>query len=135
MEKNLMACPIDNKNLLEDPFEDDVFGDFLAARDHRKKDERHLIGLTEVHDEEFPKCVNYSAYTDVSWYYGGNTVTIKVIGVAPSEDFDETRDEIFKYYEKLFKSWECEENPDLVVVVRSVPMKDSLFVHFYWRVE
>ena len=135
MEKNLMACPIDNKNLLEDPFEDEVFGDFLAARDHRESGVRHLIGKVDVYDEEFPKCVNYTGIVDVSWFYGGNTVTIKVLAVLGNQDFDESRDAIFEMYEKLFKSWECEENPDLVVVVRSVPMKDSLFVHFYWRVD
>ena len=135
MEKNLMACPIDNKNLMEDPFEDEVFGDFLAARDHRENGVRHLIGLTEVHDEEFPKCVNYSAYTDASWFYGGNIVTIKVIAVEPTEDFDETRDGIFEYYKKLFKSWECEDNPNLVVGFRSDSENDSLWVIFYWSVD
>ena len=129
-----MACPIDNKNLMEDPFEDDVFCDgFLAARDHRKNGARHLIGEVAIHDEEFPKCVNYFGYVDVTWFYGGNTVTIKVIGVAANEDFDETRDEIFEYYKKLFKSWECEENENLVV--RFGSENDSLYVHFYWRVD
>lgn len=131
MEKNLIPAPIDNKNLMEDPFEDEVFCDFLAARDHRNDGMRHLIGLTEVHDEEFPKCVNYSGYTDISWHYGGNTVVIKVIAVAISEDFDKTRDEIFEYYKKLFKSWECEENRNLVV--RFGSENDLLFVHFYWK--
>lgn len=134
MEKNLMACPIDNKNLMEDPFEDEVFcDDFLAARDHRNNGMRHLIGKVKVYDEEFPKCVNYCGYVDVCWHYGGNTVIIKVIGVAANEDFDETRDEIFEYYKNLFKSWECEENENLVV--RFGSENDSLFVHFYWSVD
>lgn len=134
MEKNLIECPIDNKNLMEDPFEDEVFGDyFLAARDHRKNGTRHLIGKVAVYDEEFPKCINYWGYVDVSWHYGGNTVTIKVIAVDASEDFDETRDEIFKYYEKLFKSWENQSDSGLTVRVGSE--NDSLYVHFYWSVD
>ncbi len=131
LENNLIPAPIDNKNLMEDAFEDDVFCDsFLAARDHRKKSVRHFIGLAEVYDDEFPKCVNYAGYVDVSWNYGGNVVTIKVIGVCASEDFDESRNEIFNHYRKLFKSWECESNPDLVV--RFSSENDTLYVQFYF---
>lgn len=133
MEKKLMNCPIDNKNLMEDPFEDEVFADFFAAHDHRESGTRHLIGMVDVHDEEFPKCVNYSGYVDVSWFYGGNSVTIKVIGVAANEDFNETRDAIFEMYKKLFSKWECEDNPGLVVHFGSE--KDSLYVQFYWSVD
>ena len=130
-EKNLMECPIDNKNLMEDPFEDDVFCDgFMAARDHRKKGKRHLIGNVEVYDKEFPKCVNYWGIVDVSWSYGGNTVTIKMLATDAGEDFDDMRDEIFKHYKELFKSWECEDNPGLVVCFGSEG--DSLYVHFYY---
>lgn len=131
MEEKLMECPIDNKNLMEDPFEDEVFGDFLAARDHRESGVRHLIGFVQVKDEEFPSCTNAEGYVDVSWYYGSNSITIKVLGANTNiEAFDETRDEIFEYYKKLFKSWECEENENLVV--RFGSENDSLFVHFYW---
>ena len=129
-----MRYPIDNKNLMEDPFEDEVFCDnFFAARDHRESGVRHLIGKVDVYDEEFPKCVNYTGIVDVSWFYGGNTVTIKVLAVLGNQDFDESRDAIFEMYEKLFKSWECEENENLVIHFGSE--KDSLYVHFYWSVD
>jgi hypothetical protein len=130
MEKNLIPAPIDNKNLMEDPFEDEVFADFFAARDHRESGNRHLIGIVDVYDEEFPKCVNYSGYVDVSWSYGFNTVTIKVIAVSGSEDFEETRDAIHEHYKKLFNSWVCDDNPGLIV--RYGSENDSLYVHFYF---
>ncbi len=131
MEKNLIPAPIDNKNLMEDPFEDseELFGNFSAARDHREHGKRHLIGVCDVYDEDFPKCVNASGYVDASWRYGGNSVTIKLLAVSPCEDFDEQRDEIFNYYKKLFKSWECEENQGLVI--RFGQECDTLYVHFY----
>ena len=132
MEKDLVKCPIDNKNLLEDPFEDEVFADFNAAYDHHEDGIRHLIGQVNIYDEEFPKCVNYSANVDVYWNFGHNTVTIKVIGVSPSEDFKETRDEVFNHYKKIFSAWECDDNPGLVVKFSSCPSHDSLYVSFYW---
>lgn len=133
MEEKLMECPIDNKNLMEDPFEDEVFDDFLAARDHYKNGVRHLIGEVAIYDGEFPNCVDYSGYVDVSWHYGGNTVTIKVIAVDASEDFDETRNAIFEHYENIFKSWENQSDSGLTVRVGSE--NDSLYVHFYWSVD
>ena len=130
-EKNLMECPIDNKNLMEDPFTEEVFCDgFMAARDHYKNGLRHLIGKVVIYDDECPNLVNSCGYVDVLWHFGGNTVMIKVIAVDAGEDFDVTRDEIFNHYEQLFKSWECESNPNLVVRVGSE--NDALYVHFYW---
>ncbi len=131
MEKNLIPAPIDNKNLCEDPFEDDVFCDgFMAAKNHRKNGVRHLIGQCDVHDEEFPKCVNYWGFVDVSWIYGGHTVRIDLIAVSPQEDWEETRDAIFEHYKNIFSKWMNEDNKNLVV--RFGSENDSLFVHFYW---
>ena len=126
-------APIDNKNLMEDPFEDEVFGDFYAGPDHRKNGVRHLIGLAEVYDEEFPKCVNYSAYVDVTWTYGASHITIKVIGVSASEDFEETKNEVLEHYKKVFKAWECEDNPDLKV--EFYQLNNQLNVIFYFECE
>lgn len=132
MEKNLIPAPIDNKNLCEDPFEDDVFCDgFMAAKNHRKSGVRHLIGQCNVYDEEFPKCVNYWGFVDVSWIYGGHTVRIDLIAVSPQEDWDETRDAVFEHYKKIFSKWMNEDNENLVV--RFGSENDSLYVHFYWK--
>lgn len=131
MEKNLIPAPIDNKNLCEDPFEDDVFEDFYPAKDHREKGQRHLYGFVKVYDEEFPKCVNAEGHVEVSWKYGGNTIVIKLLANNPfCEEFEETFQDIAGYYKKLFKSWEDESSPDLAV--RFGTENDSLYVHFYW---
>ena len=55
MEKNLIPAPIDNKNLMEDPFEDseELFGNFFVGRDHRIGSKRHFVGIVDVYDEEF----------------------------------------------------------------------------------
>ena len=133
-EKNLMECPIDDKNLCEDPLEDGIFCDgFMAARDHREKGHRHLIGHVKVYDKDFPKCVNYWGYVDVSWRYGGNTITIKMLATDSGEDFDDMRDGIFDHYKEFFKSWECEDTPGLVVHLGWEG--DSLYVHFYYNMD
>lgn len=134
-KKNLIPAPIDNKNLMEDPFEDseELFGNFYVARDHRKGDIRHFVGTCDVNDEEFPKCVNSSGLVDASWSYGDNCVYIKLIAVSPCEDFETQRDEIFEHYKKVFKSWECEENRGLVVETKRVI--DTLYVSFFYDLD
>ena len=89
--------------------------------------------MAEVYDEEFPKCVNYSAYVDVTWTYGASHITIKVIGVAASEDFEETKNEVLEHYKKVFKTWECEDNPDLKV--EFYQLNNQLNVIFYFECE
>lgn len=132
MEKNLIPAPIDNKNLMEDPFEDseELFGNFFVGRNHRVGSERHFVGVVEVYDEEFPKCVNSSGIVEAYWNYSSHSVAIRLLAVSPCEDFDTQRDEIFEHYKKIFKSWECEENPGLVV--RFGSENDKLYVHFYY---
>jgi hypothetical protein len=127
MEKNLVPAPIDNKNLMEDAFEDDneIFGYFYAAKDHRKNGVRHLIDIYKSPDSE--------GFVDVKWKYGGNTITITLIAVPPSEDFEYVKERIFDYFKKQFKSWECEDNPGLAV--RFDSEDDSLFVHFYFDLD
>lgn len=128
MEKELIAAPIDNKNLMEDPFEDEAFGDFYAAPDHRTGSKRrHLIGL---YKDEWG---DHEAFVDVKWSYGDNSVDISVIAVPPQDDYDETVVYVFDHYKKLFKSWEDHENSDLVVKTKRV--LGILTVSFYFEVE
>lgn len=131
MGKYLIEAPIDNKNLMEDAFEDEVFSDFIEARGHRKNGKRHLIGSVELKGKKSPLYTLAEGIVDVSWKYGGNTVTIKVIGASAFfMDFDESASLILSHYVKVFKSWECEDNPGLVV--RFGAENDSLYVHFFW---
>lgn len=127
-----IAAPIDNKNLMEDPFEDEVFEDFYAAYDHRDGSRtRHLIGYKAVKDEHGIECE--SALVDVRWKYGDNCVTITVIAVPRTEDWKYTRDAVLADYRKMFKAWECEDNPDLVV--EFYQLGNMLNVIFYFECE
>lgn len=124
MEK--IYAPIDNKNLMEDPFEDEVFRDFYWAPDHRTGSKRrHLIGSV--------KTENYDAMVDVRWCWGDHSIDIQVIAIQPTEDIDEVRREVFNYYEQLFRSWQCQDNESLVVETKSV--LGILTVSFYFEVE
>lgn len=124
MEK--IYAPIDNKNLMEDPFEDEVFQDFYWAPDHTPwSKRRHLIGSV--------KTENYDAMVDVRWCWGDHSIAIQVIAIQPTEDIDEVRREVFNYYEQLFKSWQCEDNESLVVETKIV--LGILIVSFYFEVE
>ena len=80
--ERLIPAPIDNKNLLEDPFEDEVFGNFYACCNHRKNGLRHLIGIKD------------EAFVEVCWRFGSNQIEILVVAVNPCEDFEETSKEI-----------------------------------------
>ena len=125
-----IAAPIDNKNLMEDPFEDGVFGDFDAARDHRVKSMRHLVGRKTV-VEDGVACE--SGLVDVRWKWGDNCVTITLLAVPKTEDWEETRRRIFDSYKQEFKAWECEDNPGLVV--EFYELLDKLNVIFYFNCE
>ena len=119
-------APIDNKNLLEDPFEDEVFGDFYWAPDHRMgANRRHLVGVVDTE--------NYGAMVDVEWCFGDHSIDIKVIGKQPTEDIDEVRREVFAHYEQTFKAWQCEDNPGLVVETKQV--NGIMTVSFYFETE
>lgn len=129
MEK--IAAPIDNKNLLEDPFEDEVFGDFYAAPDHRRTPRtRHLIGRRKVLNEDGFDC-DADALVDAFWKYGDNCVDITLLAVPRKEDdWEYTRREIFDSYKREFKAWECEDNPGLVVEFKEI--QNTLYVLFYY---
>jgi len=126
-------APIDNKNLLEDAFEDDVFRDgFMQAADHRRRDMRHLVGIKEVRDDgEF---ADVSGIVDVRWCYGDNCVVIRLLavsGAADTYDWEDGRKAIFDDYRRTFKAWEGPENPDLRVEFGQDC--DTLSVLFYWE--
>lgn len=133
MEKNLIPAPIDNKNLMEDAFEDDneIFGNFYAAKDHRKNNVRHL--LCWAHCIDYYNSPDAEGVIDVKWNFGGNTVVITLIAVPPSEDFEYVKEQIFDYFKKQFQSWECEDNPGLTI--RFGSENDSLYVHFYYDLD
>ncbi len=130
-----IKAPIDNKNLMEDPFEDEVFCDgFLQAADHRKGGKRHLVGTKKVKDDK--GFTDAMGIVDVKWSYGDNCVTITILaidGVATSYDWEEYRRMIFDDYRREFKSWECPENENLVVDFYE--LGNMLNVIFYWEVE
>ena len=131
MEK--IAAPIDNKNLLEDPFEDEVFGDFYAAHDHRDGSRtRHLVGRRRVRNEDGFD-YDADALVDARWKYGDNCVMITLLAVPPQEEWEDTRRYIFDAYRKEFKAWECEDNPGLVV--EFYELVNTLNVIFYFECE
>jgi len=120
-------APIDNKNLLEDPFEDEVFGDFYAAPGHRKNHLRHLIGSVETE--------NYGAFVDVWWHYADHMISIRLLGYQPQEDLDDVREEVMTHYERIFKAWQCDDNPWLIVETKRMPDPNLLTVSFYFECE
>jgi len=127
-----IAAPIDNKNIMEDPFEDEVFGDFDAAYDHRDGSKtRHLIGRKTVDDERGVPCE--SGLVDARWKWGDNCVTITLLAVPRTEDWEDPRRHIFDSYKQEFKAWECPDNEGLVV--EFYELQDKLNVIFYFECE
>jgi len=122
MEK--IFAPIDNKNIMEDAFEDDVFQGFYWASEHRASKRRHLIGNVQTE--------NYDAMVDVKWAWGEHSIDIQVLGTRPAEDIDEVRREVFELYEHTFKAWECEDNPALIVETSQV--LGILTIWFYFEI-
>ena len=120
----LIEAPIDNKNLMEDPFEDEIFGDFYAAADHRKNGKRHLIG----HKREWADC-----WLDVYWEYGWNTVRITVLAIPGHEDFVYVSHDVYDGVRKTFSEWECEDNPNLHVDFGL--SGNTIYVHFFFDME
>ena len=125
-----IVAPIDNKNLLEDPFEDEVFGDFYQAYDHRDGTTRHLLGIKDVMEE------GIGAIVDVRWKWGDNCIHISLLavsGCANSNDWEDARKYIFDDYRRIFKEWECPENEGLRV--EFYELCNQLNVIFYFEIE
>ncbi len=128
-----IAAPIDNKNIMEDPFEDEVFGDFYAAHNHRDGSRmRHLIGRKRVQNEDGFD-YDADALVDARWKYGDNCVTITLLAVPRTEDWEDTRRHIFDSYKQEFKAWECPDNEGLVV--EFYELQNTLNVIFYFECE
>ena len=126
-------APIDNKNLCEDGFEDDVFRNFSFAPDHRNgKGVRHLVGTVNLADYN-KELLGLEAIVDVKWNWGDSFITITLLAYNPTESLHEVRDEVFKHYKKVFKAWECEDNPDLKV--EFYQLNNQLNVIFYFECE
>lgn len=126
-------APIDNKNLCEDGFEDDVFREFSYAPDHRNgKGVRHLVGTVCLGDYD-KELLGLDAIVDVKWHWGDSHITITLLAYNQTENLDEVRTEVFKHYRQVFKAWECEDNPDLKVDFYQ--LGDKLNVIFYFECE
>lgn len=119
-----MVAPIDDRNILEDPIEDEVFRDFYVEPYHKKSRWRNVIGTV--------KTENYDAIVAAAWEFGDNEIQVNVVGYQPTEDIDEVRKEVYDHYEQVFKSWQCEDNPCLVVETERTYL---LSVKFYYEIE
>ena len=131
MAEKLIPAPLDNKNLVEDCLEDDVFGNFYAGYTHRNLRQysgkhRHLIGYISKDDKDF----YFDSIVDVSWFYGENKVDIKVLAAPGHEDFDEMCKSTLDYFEFVFKQWENPDNENLRVMFER--SGNSLFVYFFF---
>ncbi len=123
--KTLIPAPIDNKNLVEDAFDDDVFVDFYFANDHGKDGLRHLIGAVYINDLE----TYVDGIVDVSWNYGNHVIGIELKAVPGNEDIVQMRKELFAHYAKVFKEWENEG-----LVVKFSEIANKLYVSFYFEI-
>ena len=122
-ELELIEAPIDNKNLMEDPFEDEIFADFYSAPDHGTNGHRHLIG----YKKEWSDC-----YLDVYWEYGWNTVRITVLAIPGHEDFEYVSNEVYDAVRKEFSSW---EGDDSHIHVDFGLLGNTIYVHFFFDME
>jgi len=130
MATKLIPAPIDNKNLLEDPFEDEVFMDFYATKYHRTtRRRRNLVGTI--------RCKNDNSYIDaivaVEWLYGDSCINIQVVAVPPTENFNDMRKDVYAYYRKIFSEWMNPDNPGLRVEFNE--QNEILQVSFYFEVD
>ena len=130
--KKLMPAVFDNKDLLEDYLEDDIFGDFSWAKDHNKRGKRHLIGQVSVHNEKY----DIESTIEVKWNWGENTIYIQQIACSRYENFDDQNEQLFDYYTELFQP---KNNPvngvDDLVVKTHTDSDGKIMVSFYWEVE
>lgn len=130
-------APIDNKNLLEDGFEDDLFGDFMPGTDHRKNNVRHLIGHKQIFENKSIVC---DAIVEAKWHFGDAAITITMLACCPfCDNEEEQRNTLFKYYESKFKEMEdaCNENcmEDESFHIGIERKENQLEVSFWWEVD
>lgn len=124
--KQVHPFPIDGKNLMEDPFDDDLFGELCYARGHGTGGLRHLIGPLEIKEEDV------YAIIDVQWKHGANFVQITFLA-ENCLGFTTARELVFKHYKQIFSSWCNEDTPYLVVTFHEDG--DTLTVQFFTKDE
>ena len=130
--KKLIPAPIDDKNLMEDSFEDEVFADFHECADHHESGKRHLMGRLDVLEESNDNLEIYiDAYIDVAWQFGGNTVCITLLACPVSDCFDTMSEDLATYYTREFKKWECPDNEYLVVQTRHE--NNKVYISFFFE--
>lgn len=71
---------------------------------------------------------------NVWWHYGDHIIAIRLLGYQPQEDLDEVWEEVMKHYERVFKAWQCDDNPGLIVKTE-VPLPNIMTVSFYFKCE
>ncbi len=129
---------IDNKNLLEDGFEDELFGDLMPATDHRKNNNvRHLIGSKQIKEDKSLVC---DAIVEAKWNFGDAAITITMLACNPFCDNEaDQRDTLFKYYESKFKESEQASNENCFegesFHVGFERKENSLEVTMWWEVD
>lgn len=134
-EKKKYYARIDNKDLLEDGFEDDLFANFYPATDHRKNNVRHLIGSVVIKEDKTTIC---DAFVDVNWHFGDSAITITMLACNPFCDNEDCqRDELFNYYEKMLREREkattenCFSGDSFHVGIER--KKNKMEVTFWWE--
>lgn len=123
-----VPAPIDNKCILEDVFENNVFRDFYAAPNHREKNHtlRSLVGSV--------KKENYDAIVDVWWFFGENIISIRLLGYPPQEEVQDVREEVMAHYKRIFKGFQCKDNHGLVVETKRIDA-NILVVEFLFETD
>ena len=120
MEK--IPAPIDNKNIMEDAIDDEVFRGFYLGNEGGFR-RRHMIGTVDTE--------SYSAIVEAKWKFGENSIDIKLVGTKPGDEPDDVRREVFELYEHMFKAWQCEDNPSLIVETSQA--LGTLTIWFYFE--
>ncbi len=132
-KKEIIPAPIDNKNLMEDSFEEDIFEDFYAAPDHYRNGVRHLVGFLHLPDD------GIDGYVSAKWNFGDSSITIALLAYPNQEDVNQICDVIFSFYIKVFKEMEyaCNENcfDDTKFCVGFDHNGYSMKVSFWWEVK
>lgn len=95
----LSPARFNDKDLLEEYLEFNLFGDFHAAKDNHNGKMRKLIGRLEV--------IDYEHYIDATiqatWEWGSNFLCIEVLACNRDEDYDSQTEQVFEYYRKIIK--------------------------------
>ena len=131
MAMTKIKAPFDSKNLLDDSLRDDVFQGCYQCADMKGR-KSHMTGPESVSgygkDDLYLDCI-----VDAQWSSNSNTIRIELLACPCQEDFSSMREDFFKYYEQVFKEWECPENRDLRVEFSRE--NNVLYVSFFFECE